>query len=253
MIQSVKVCSVDSDASRLVLLGLGDSDAEDAISEASAHGVLINSGWEVESAGEFAERSLSEPVLGLVGRLGRGLLLDLLLGLLSFGNLRARLVGNRFIFVLNGGLMGVGLVGLFALLGDGTTHRGVLNEAGVGRTGMVRALRLAADEQGLGFGELDVNVLLADTRELAMELVGIFSLADVEFGLPGRQGSSAATLSLSLTRVVVEVVKEAEERSEGGVSVVERSREEGGHCACLFGDGVESSVLQVGRESSRKS
>lgn len=91
-------CLVDSDASGLVLLGLGDGDAEDTILEAGAHSVLVDSGREVEGARELAERSLGEPVLGVVDRLLLGLLLgsfgSFLLGVLEIGDLGARLVSD---------------------------------------------------------------------------------------------------------------------------------------------------------------
>lgn len=119
--------------------------------------------------------------------------------------------------------MGVALV-LLASLSDGAAHRSVLDEASWGSAGGVGALRSAANDHGLRVGELDVNVLLVDARELAVELVGVVGLADIELGLPA--GDVGSATALALTRVVVKVVKEAEEGSEGSVGVVEVSGEE---------------------------
>lgn len=82
-----------------MLLGLGDHNGEDAVLEVGADGVLVNSSGEVEAARELANAALSEPVLGLVGRLLLlglllGFLLRLLLGLLLLASLAARLVSN---------------------------------------------------------------------------------------------------------------------------------------------------------------
>jgi len=227
---------VDGDASRLVLLGLGDDDAQDTILEGSRDGVLVDAGGEVEAARELAKAALSEPVLGRVGRL----LLDLLLGLLNdFG---ALLVGLGLSLILNCGV--VRALAVVAALGDGTARGSVFNQTSRGSAGSVGALGLAADEHCLGLGEFDVDVLLAHSRELAVELIGLCSLADIKLRLPVAQTTAAAILSLSLARVAVEVVEEAEEGSEGGVGVVEVAGEES-HFVWLVGDGVECGLLQV--------
>lgn len=41
---------VDADANGLVLLGLGNSDAQDAVLEVGTHSILVDASWEVESA-----------------------------------------------------------------------------------------------------------------------------------------------------------------------------------------------------------
>lgn len=213
-----------------MLLGLGHRDAENAILEIGSYTVLLNAGGEAEAASEFADAALREPILGLVDGLllSRGSLLRVMGDdlLLAFAGLRLGLV-------LNSRLMRMAAL-LSAALGDGTAHSGVLEMAAVGRSaGRVVALDSAADEHGLGLGELDANILLGHTRELAMELIGVGGLADVKLGLPGwESGTSPMGLTLSLARVAVKVIEEAEERREGGVGgllVVEGSREEG-HC-----------------------
>ena len=60
-------------------------------------------------------------------------------------------------------------------------------------------------------GELDVHVFLFDAGELAMELVGVFELADVEFGLKG------ADVALAAGAVGVVVIEEAEDGGEFGL------------------------------------
>ena len=58
-------------------------------------------------------------------------------------------------------------------------------------------------------GELDVHVLLLNARELALELVGVGVLADVEFGLVGADGGVGGEAA---RRMGVVVVEKAEER-----------------------------------------
>uniref|UniRef100_A0A8H7TR60 Uncharacterized protein n=1 Tax=Bionectria ochroleuca TaxID=29856 RepID=A0A8H7TR60_BIOOC len=55
----------------------------------------------------------------------------------------------------------------------------------------VGALDFSADLHGLGVGELDVDVVLAQACELAVELVVVGRLADVELGLPGLEAQAA--------------------------------------------------------------
>jgi hypothetical protein len=88
-----------------------------------------------------------------------------------------------------------------------------------------------------------VDVLLVHTRELAVEFIALFGLADIKLRLPGRD------LARTLARVGVKVVKEAEERSEGSVrvGVVEVSGEESHFVGLSVVGGLESVVLQVRR------
>lgn len=232
--------SLDSDASRLVLLGLGDNNAQDSVLESSRDVVLVDACGEVEAARELAKGALGEPVLGLVS----GLLLTLL-GVFVLGDLIAAFVRGGFLLILDGSVVGV-LVFLMFLtaLSDGALVLGTLNKGSRWCASSVGAFSLATDEHCLWLGEFDVNILLGHAGELAMELVGISGLADVELGLPlGKAGASGAVLSLALARVAIEVVKETEERGKGSIGVVEVAREES-HCVCFVDDCVECDLLQ---------
>lgn len=239
VLSAVWLSLLNVDASRLVLLGLGDNDAQDTIVEFSRDVFLINTSGEVEAAREFAEAALGEPVLGLVD----GLLLNFL-GLFMVGDLGAGLVSLGLLLVFDGGVVGVAV--FLAVISDGASGFGALDETSGRGAGSVGALGLAADEHGLRFSELDVNIRLVHTGELAVKLVGFSSLADIELGLPVAEAAAAsATISVgSLARVAVKVVKETEERSEGSVGVVEVAREESHFVDCV-GGGFESEVLQV--------
>lgn len=59
----------------------------------------------------------------------------------------------------------------------------------------------------MGVGEFDVDVLLVDTGQFALELVRFFVLADVEFGVEGSDGGGGAAAALGV------VVEETEEGS----------------------------------------
>ncbi|KAI6770593.1 hypothetical protein HG530_005222 [Fusarium avenaceum] len=232
--------SLNSDASRLVLLGFGDNNAQNAVLESSRDVVLVDASGEVEAARELAEGTLGEPVLGLVS----GLLLTLL-GVFVLGDLIAAFVRGGFLLILNGSVVGV-LVFLMFLttLSDSALVFSTLDKGSRWGAGSVGALSLAADEHCLRLGELDVNILLAHAGELAMELVGISSLADIELWLPlAEAGASGTVLSLALARVAIEVVKETEERGKGSIGVVKVAREES-HCVCLVDDWVECDLLQ---------
>lgn len=139
--------------------------------------------------------------------------------------------------------MAAGLA-LLAVFGDGAAHRSVFDELGVGRSGVVGALRLAADEQSLRLGELDVDIFLSKAGELAVEFVDVSRLAHIKLWLPSGHGGSATFLSLA--RVAVKVVEETEEGGERGVGVVESSREEG-HFDSVVGSWFGSVVVQVVR------
>jgi len=145
---------VDSDASRLVLLGLGHLDAEDAVLHAGADSVLVNARGEVEASRKLSDTALRKPVLGVVLRLlWRALHFVDLVGL--FRLLWCCLgVG----FVLDG--CPVVVLGLLAL-SDGTGLGRVLELASWRVAFGVGSLDPAADDHGLGFGKFYVEVLLA--------------------------------------------------------------------------------------------
>lgn len=99
----------------LVLLRLGDGDAQNAVLEASTDSVVLNQTREVEAARELANAALGEPVPGLVG----GLLGSLGLGLFLFlggHDFIARLALAGLVFVLNSRLVRVSAfrLGLFS-------------------------------------------------------------------------------------------------------------------------------------------
>jgi len=79
-----------------------------------------------------------------------------------------------------------------------------------------------------------------------VQFVVVSQLADVKLWLEVRD-AGARTRS-PLAGVVVKVIEETEERSEGGIGVVKVAREEGSHCAGLLivvDGGLEASLLQV--------
>jgi hypothetical protein len=218
---------LDVDAARLVLLGLGNNNAQDTVLKLGRDVVLVDTSGEVEAARELAEGALGEPVLGLI----TGLLLDLL-GLLVVGDFGA-LVSFGLGLVLNFGVVRVLVLIVALALSNGALGLRALDEASGRSAGSVCALSLAADGHGLRLSEFDVNVVLGHAGELSMELVGFASLADIELGLPvGEAASASTTVLLSLTRVAIEVVEETEEGSKGSIGVVEVAREES-HCVCV--------------------
>jgi len=227
------------DASRLVLLGLGNNNAQDTIVELGRNVVLINSSGEVEASRELAEAALCEPVLGLISRL----LLNVIV-LLLVGDLSAGLVGLGLLLILDGSVVVV-LV-LLAALGDSALGFVALDEASGRSASSVGALSLAADEHGLRLGELDVNIRLLHAGEFTVEFVGLSGLADIELGLPVAEAAAASAISVlsALARVAVEVVKKTEERGEGSVGGVVEVAGEESHCVCCVIDGFEDELIQ---------
>lgn len=218
---------LDVNAARLVLLGLGNNNAQDTILELGRDVVLVDTSGEVETARELAEGALGEPVLGLITRL----LLDLL-GLLVVGNFGA-LVSLGLGLILNLGVVRVLVLVVTLALANSALGLGALDEASGRSAGSVCALSLAADGHGLRLSEFNVDVFLGHARELSMKLVGLASLANIELGLPvGEAASTGTTVLLSLTRVAIEVVEETEEGSKGSIGVVEVAGEES-HCVCV--------------------
>ena len=91
--------------------------------------------------------------------------------------------------------------------------------------GGILALNAAFDDQGVGISELDVHIFLVEAGKFALELVGLFVLADVEFGLEGADGGVEAACALSVV-----VVEETEE----GVHVAAWEACEERHCCLLI-------------------
>lgn len=164
---------------------LGDDNGENAILQASFDSILVDARGEAESALELADRTLVSPVA--VVRLSSLLLLNLL----RIGGL-----------VFNGGLVVRGSLSL--------------------RLVVVFTLDAALHDQGLVVGEFNVDVLLGNTRELAIEVVSFIGLADIEAGV--ERGSSARAAGA----VGVIVVKKTEEGRE--VTLTREASTEERHC-----------------------
>lgn len=157
------------------------------------------------------------------------LLLSLSLGLSS--NLsRTSILG---ILILDRGLLALSLLNRLLVLGS-------LDRSWL-RALLVDTLDVALDTESLGVGELNVDVLALETGELAVQVVGVRALLDVELGVEGLHDGRAAVVVLVLVvrgvggvGVGVVVVEEAEEGGEarGGRGLVEGAREE---CHCVFG------------------
>lgn len=81
------------------------------------------------------------------------------------------------------GLGGLSLVGSLG-------HGGVITVTGglLGLGGVVLALGAALHDQGVGVGEFNVDVLLGNTRQLAIQVVGVLALANVEGRVEGAGG-----------------------------------------------------------------
>jgi hypothetical protein len=193
-----------------VLLGLGNMNTKDSVFHRGLDVVLVDTGREGEAAGELANAALGNPELGFI----RSLSALILLG--DFG-------GSLSTLVLNSSL--VSLVILLAF-GNGSLGWCTLDEASGWSTGGIAALGVTLDSQGVSISELDLNVLLLNAREFAVEFVGILNFLDIELGSEGLQVSTDGTVTLAT--VLIEFVQHAEEGLEGGCRVGgdERSWEE---------------------------
>ena len=148
---------------------------------------------------EASNAPLADPVFVL------GLLLpgDSLLGLL--GNLGV--LGGLSGLVFDAGLVLLVLVGGLELLLLLTGF-----DSGRALTLFADVLVLAGDGQGVVVGPFDVDVLLVDAGELAVQLVGFLGLLDVE--LRG-EGADALELAVDVVEgLAVVLVEEAEDGSE---------------------------------------
>jgi hypothetical protein len=223
-----------------MLRGLGDANGQDTIFKLGLDCILVDAGREGEGARELADGALRDPILGGVGVL----LFSLGVGDLGRSGGRGGFDStSAFLLVLDSGV--VAFLRLLALLGDGTAHLSVLDEARGRCAGSVGAFDATVDEHSLGVDELDVNVLLLHTCQFTVEFVGILDLSNVELGLEGHLAAPGITVAVvaSLLRVRVEVVEQAEERVETSVGsrAVEFSREESHCCGC--GDGFKANLL----------
>jgi len=123
-------------------------------------------------------------------------------------------------------------------------HSGAFDEACRRGTRGIGPLSLSTDDHCLWLSELDIDLLFLHAGELALELIGLARLANVKLRLP-------AATALARTRVVIEVVKEPQEGSEGNVRVVKVASEES-HCACLVGSWLDSDKLEIPKGDSKK-
>jgi hypothetical protein len=160
----------DGDLAWLALLVLRNDNGEQAVLHGCRDGVLVDSGRERKTPAELADAALRYPEPGL--RLLR------LSGLPLLGNFGGTLNST---LILDSSL--VGLVTVCTL--DGTLGRSALDEAGRWSTRGVAALGAAFDGQGVGVGEFDLDILLLNSGEFAVEFVGILEFLDVELGGEG--------------------------------------------------------------------
>ncbi len=72
----------------------------------------------------------------------------------------------------------------------------------------MRPVDATPDDEGVRVGEFDVNVLLFEAGELALEFVGVLMLADIEFGMEGADGGWGRRTARVLARVVVDETEE---------------------------------------------
>jgi len=178
-------------------LSLRHDDAEDTIFHGSFDSVLVNSAREAEGASKGPNAALGDPPLC------------------------ARLVLLRSVLSLSLVLLSGCLLPLVARL-DFSLLLAALQETGRWLAFGVGALRTATDDEGLGVGELDLNILLIDAGKLAVELVLSILLADVELGVEcfGDLVGSAHNIAVRIAASIgVEVVKETEERTKANVGL----------------------------------
>lgn len=197
----------DGDLARLGLLLLGNDNGEQAVLHGSGDMVLVDTSWECEASAEMTDAAFRDPELGF--RLLVVLVLLWLGGLVSLGDLSGSTLST---LIFDGSL--VCLVVAVATF-DGTLRGTAFDEASWWSAGRVVALGAALDGQGMGVRELDLNVLLLDSREFAVEFVGILEFLHVELGSEGLHGGVNRAGIVTLAAVLVEVVEHTEEWLEG--------------------------------------
>jgi len=200
------VISVDGDLAARLLLSLRNDDRKNAILHGSMNSILVDTNREGERSREFANAALRNPELSL----GLLRLLGFLLGYFGGG-----LLGSGFL------IFDIGLVILvltvLTSLGDGTRGGWTFDEASGRGTGLIRALGATLDGDGVVIAELDLDVLLLDTGEFAVQLIVVLDLLDVELGVEGLHLAAVTTATSVALRVLVEVLEKLEEWVEGGV------------------------------------
>lgn len=161
---------------------------------------MVDAGGKGKGAGKFADGALRDPVAVL-----RLLLLLHLLVLVGGGDLLVVGRGLRGLgarhggFVFDGGLVVVLAGGLGCIFRGGDTALFLLALDSGGRSaGFAVAFGAALDAQGLGVGELDLDVLLVDSGELAVKLVAVLDLLHIEARLEGTElGDVAKVIALA--------------------------------------------------------
>lgn len=96
-------------------------------------------------------------------------------------------------------------LGLVTGLGDGSV---IIAGALLRLSAVILALGATLHDQSVGVGELNVDVLLGNTRQLTIQMVGVLTLADIKARIEGAAGGLAAGT------VDIIVIQEAEERGE---------------------------------------
>ena len=222
-------------------LSLRNDDGEDTILEAGFDGILVDALRERERARKGADRTLGDPVAGLFGvsLLVLGNLLRC--GSLGFG----RGDGGR-VFVLDSGLVGLvraggacgiglGGIGQLLLVGSGLGFE----EGGWAATLFSHSLSATADGERVGVGEFDVDILLGNAWEFAVQFVGVLVLLHVEARLETAdalgEGWAVGEAAVNQAGIVVHQAEQAvlapESRSEVGI-VGDEAWEEGHFAWC---------------------
>lgn len=111
------------------------------------------------------------------------------------------------------------LVGIVTVLSSGKSASGswTFDESSWWSARLVRALTVALDGQGVVVGKLDLNILLIDAWEFAVEFVVGADLLDVKLGVEGLYLAAVVASTNVALRIVVKVIKKTEEWVEGGV------------------------------------
>jgi len=191
--------SGDGYLAAFLLLELRDKNAENTIGHRGFDVILVDTSWEGEAAREFPTAALRDPVFGF------------LLGLSGLFLRGGDLSGSFSTFLLDGCLVR-SLMAVLAF-GDGSLGRRILDEASWWSAGGVAALGAAPDGQGVGISEFDLDVLLFNAREFAVEFVGILDFLDIELRGKGLQLREAGAVALAA--VLIEFVQHTEEGLEG--------------------------------------
>jgi hypothetical protein len=142
----------DLDLAARGLLGLRDPGAENTVLHIGLDAILIDWLSEIEGARKLASAAFGDQELDLI------LILLVLLILIPSIELSTGLAGCAPI-------LGCALLLLFATLSDGAS--GTLTPTNVAWE-CVGSFDTAPNGEGLGVGELDLNILLIDTRKLTV-------------------------------------------------------------------------------------